>query len=149
MSFKNLLVPVDFSETSLHALRLAVQLARVNKSRITLLHVGVVPTAGSYDAWGWTIPPSDVLYKWHEEMAAEQLHTLRRVAGQEIPDDIEWRVETRDGFAPEEILAAAKADSHDLIVIGTHGRTGIERVVMGSVAERVIRLSPVPVLTTR
>lgn len=149
MAFTNILVPVDFSEASLHALRLAVKLARDRGGKITLLHVGAVATAGSYDAWGWTIPPTDVLYKWHEEMAVEQLNTLRRVASQEIPDDVEWRVATRDGFAPEEIIASATADSHDVIVMGTHGRTGIERMLMGSVAERVIRASPVPVIATR
>ena len=145
--FKNILVPIDFSETSLQALRLAIRLAREGAARLTLLHVGVSPVLATSDPWLAT--SAEVLLQWHKQLAEEQNHALRRVAREEVPQDIEWRASVEDGFPPETILAAAKSGEHDLIVMGTHGRTGLERILMGSVAERVIRASPVPVLSVR
>lgn len=145
MMFSRILVPIDFSETSLHALRLAVRLAGNGKAKLTLLHVGVTPLPVVGDSW---LPNSAEIYsQWQAQLADEQTHALKRVARQEIPGEVEFCTVVRDGFAPDEILIEAKTGDHDLVVIATHGRTGLERVVMGSVAERVIRSCPVPVLS--
>ena len=147
MHFKHILVPVDFSETSVQALRLAIRLARGGQAKLTLLHVGVTPMPLAGDTW---LPNSAEIYgKWQAQLVEEQTHGLKRLAREEIPEEIEFRVVVREGFPPEEILAEAETGSHDLLVMGTHGRTGLARVVMGSVAERVIRASPVPVLSVR
>lgn len=147
MLFKNILVPIDFSETSLQALRLAVRLARHGQGRITLLHVGVTPVPIVGDIW---LPSSAEIYTtWQTQLVDEQAAALRRVAREEIPEDVPHTTTVRDGFPPEEILEEVRTGNHDLVVMATHGRTGLERVVMGSVAERVIRQSPVPVLSLR
>ena len=146
MSFKEILVPVDFSETSLHAIRQAVRVARESNGRLTLVHIGVVPYVDA-GPFGASIPAA--LIAAHDQMAAERMHALQRVAKEEIPDGMPVRFKVREGFPPEEILAEAEEGKQDLICIGTHGRTGVERVILGSVAERVIRGAKVPVLVTR
>lgn len=145
MSFKEILVPVDFSETALHAVRLAVRIAREGGARITLVHIGVVPYVDA-GPFGASVP--SMLIAAHEEMAAERMHALQRVAREEIPEGIPVRNKVREGFPPEEILAEAEESKADVICIGTHGRTGVERVILGSVAERVIRGAKIPVLIT-
>ena len=146
--FTNLLVPVDFSEHSALALRLAMHVARANKGRITLLHVGLSPGVGSYDLGGYGVPVPDTLVRLHEEAAREQEHALRKLAREEIPEDVPWRVVTREGNAPDEVLEEAR-DGYDLLVMGTHGRGGLQRAFLGSVTERVLRSAPIPVLVTR
>lgn len=147
MLFKNILVPIDFSETSLHALRLAVRMARHGNAKLTLLHVGMTPYPVVGNTW---LPTSAELYEtWQNQLVTEQTAAIKRIAREEIADDVEFRTVIREGFPPDEILAEARSGSHDLVIIATHGRTGIERVVMGSVAERVIRACPVPVLSVR
>ena len=126
MPFQEILVPIDFSETSLHALRLAITVARASGGRITLLHVGVTPYV-DVGPYGASIP--NVIMDAHEQQAAEQHHALQRVAHDEIPENFPIRLQVREGFPPHEILAEAEAGKSDLICIGTNGRTGFERVV--------------------
>lgn len=146
--FTKLLVPVDFSEPSTSALRLAVKLARENKATITLLHVGLAPGVGSYDLGGYGVPIPATLIQLHEEAAREQEHALRKLGREEIPDDLAYRVVACEGSASDEVLAEA-AKGYDLMVMGTHGRGGLSRAFLGSVTERVLRASPIPVLVTR
>lgn len=147
--FTDLLVPVDFSEHSSQALRLAIRVARASKGRITLLHVGLAPGVGSYDLGGYGVPVPDTLVRLHEEAAREQEHALRKLAQEEIPADVPWRAVTREGAAADEILLEAKEGGHDVLVMGTHGRGGLQRAFLGSVTERVLRSCPIPVLVTR
>jgi universal stress protein A len=149
MTFKNILVPIDFSESSKAALRLAIQLARVHGSTITLLHVGVSPamTWSDMSHYGVVVPES--LVQLHEQLGREQEHSLRKLAAEEIPSDISFAVAVREGFPPEEVVNQSVVGLNDLIVMGTHGRTGLTRVLLGSVAEHVIRDAKVPVLVTR
>ena len=149
MLFKEILVPVDFSDSSLSAVRLAIRLARAGQGRITLLHVGVMPASTYTDLAAYGVTPPETLVALHEEMATEQKHALERVAREEIPDDVVWRTVSREGFPPEEIVAEVANSGADLLVMGTHGRSGLTRVLLGSVAERVLRACTVPVLVTR
>ncbi len=147
MSFQNLLVPLDFSDNANLALRLAVSLARNGAARITLLHVGVAPgVALDLGGYGMPIPPT--LLELHEKVAHEQALQLDRIARAHIPEDVTWTAVVREGDAVETILDVAK-DGYDLLVMGTHGRRGLERLVLGSVTERVLRAAPIPVLVTR
>lgn len=146
--FSRILVPVDFSEHSLHAVRLAVELARVFGSQITLLHVGVVPHVYSTEL-GMAGAAGPMFAEMSQTVAREQRHRLERLAKEEIPENIVQELVVREGFPPEELLAQVAAGEHDLVVMGTHGRTGFGRVLLGSVTERVLRECTVPVLVTR
>lgn len=149
MSFKELLVPIDFSTSSIRALRMAIGLSRHAQGRITVLHVGLAPGMGQFDLGAYGVPVPDALVQIHEQAAVEQRHALEKLAREEIPDDVPWQAVVREGFPPDEILGQAKAGHHDLLVMGTHGRSGLERVVLGSVTERVLRRADLPVLVTR
>ncbi|MCB9743090.1 MAG: universal stress protein [Alphaproteobacteria bacterium] len=145
MPYKNILVPVDLSDSSARALRRAIELARQSGGSITLLHVGVLAHIYT-DELAMGGPMATLFTQASEEAAKEQLHQLERMAKQEIPEKVPHRVMIREGYPPQEILSQVEADKHDLIAMGTHGRTGLKRALLGSVAERVIRESPVPVL---
>jgi nucleotide-binding universal stress UspA family protein len=147
--FTDILVPIDFSEHASQALRLAVKLARMGQGRITLLHVGLAAGVGSYDLGGYGVPVPETLVRLHEDAAKQQEHALRKLAAEEIPDDLSWRVVTREGSPAAEVVAQAAAGKHDLVVMGTHGRGGLQRAFLGSVTEKVLRSCPVPVLVTR
>jgi nucleotide-binding universal stress UspA family protein len=135
LSFKTILHPTDFSERSECAFRLACSLARDHGGRVIVLHVHPPPTShGETGARRRSTP--------YHDMLREQLHRLQ-------PPDPRVPVEHRlaEGEADAEILRTAREDGCDLIVMGTHGRTGLRRALMGSVAEQVVRLASCPVLT--
>lgn len=147
--FTNLLVPIDFSEHSLAALRLAIRMARASGGRLTLMHVGLAPGVGSYDLGGYGVLVPETLVQLHETAAREQMHALRKIAKEEIPDDVPYACVTREGNLADEVLAQVKEGVHDGVVMGTHGRSGVKRAFLGSVTERVLRTCTVPVMTTR
>jgi nucleotide-binding universal stress UspA family protein len=137
IAIKHILVPTDFSDSAERALSMAVELAQAFKARITLLHVWSIPNVGYAEALTW---PIDDMQK----AARKALEDVRaRVA--KLHPDIEMVAE--EGKDWRRILDVAKERKADLIVMGTHGRRGLPRLVLGSVAEKVVRLSPVPVLT--
>lgn len=131
-----ILHPTDFSEHSRHAFQLACALARDYGARLIVLHVASPPTA-IYDG-GMMALPTD-------------LDELRKTLEAMRPDDPSLRVEhqLREGYAPSEIVDAARDNACDLIVLGTHGRSAVARLLMGSVAEPVVRKAHCPVLTVR
>jgi nucleotide-binding universal stress UspA family protein len=139
--FHHLLVPVDFSDATQPAVDLAVSLARAADARITLLHAFDVTPFVSGVPFVPTIDTGPIV------QALEKDLTELRDAARATWPKIDGIVAT--GGACDVILATAVAMGCDLIVIGTHGRRGLPRALLGSVAERVVRLSPVPVLTLR
>jgi nucleotide-binding universal stress UspA family protein len=128
--------PTDFSERSWNALQLACALARDYHARLVLLNVVPRPIV----AFGEGVVPPDpeVL----SQTARDQLDGLARQCN---GVEVERRVE--DGDPAELILSVAEEAHADLIVMGTHGRTGLRRLIMGSVAEHVARRARCPVLT--
>lgn len=144
--FSSVLVPTDFSEPSLHALALALRLVRPG-GQITLLHVGVVPhlVASEYGFAGASGP---LFAQLSAEVNKEQLARLQQLAEDHLPAGLSRTLLVREGYAPDEILEEVKANGHDLVVMGTLGRTGLQRALLGSVTERVVRTCPVPVLCT-
>ena len=140
---KRILAPVDFSPSGARALDEAMGLARTLGASVTLLHAYSLPQP---------IPDAGVAYGADvldalDLAARDQLDKLRdelRRAGGDAP-----LIETRAvlGVAHEEIIAEARRGGYDLVVMGTHGRTGWRHLILGSVAERVVRASPVAVLT--
>ncbi|MDP2311648.1 MAG: universal stress protein [Pseudomonadota bacterium] len=145
--FKSILVPIDFSESASQVVRLAVQVARAGGGKLTLLHVGMAPGAQAVETYG--VPVSAVLPELYDQLAKEGLHVLQRLGREEVPEDVEWRAVARDGYAADEILAEVGTGAYDLLVMGTHGRRGLTRAVLGSVTEHVIREAKVPVLVTK
>jgi nucleotide-binding universal stress UspA family protein len=138
-SFRRILVPHDFSPEADQAMRLAAKLPDCRE--LTVLHV-IEPYYGPADPlYAAMIPPPQSLIP--EQRAALE-RRVRRVAGARRPRAV---VRVVVGKASEQIVkAAARAD---LVVMPTTGRTGLTHVLIGSVAERVVRLSPTPVLTIR
>lgn len=134
-----ILCPTDFSPRAAWALPLASALARDYGARLILLHV--VPPVPAFYGEAVLVPPEPHVVR---EALREQLGRLR-------PDDPDVRVEhhLRDGDPAGEILALARETECDLIVMGTHGRTGMGRLLLGSVAEHVMRKAPCPVLTVK
>jgi nucleotide-binding universal stress UspA family protein len=137
---QTILHPSDFSERSDHAFRFACLLARDLGARLIVLHVvppPAVAVAGELVAY---TPPSDQ----EKEELWRKLHNMRA-------DDPAVQVEhfLEDGDAAAVILRVAETTPCDLIVMGTHGRTGLARLLMGSVAEEVVRKAPCPVLTLK
>jgi nucleotide-binding universal stress UspA family protein len=149
MTFSRILVPIDFSECSGAAFAAAVDLAQKLGAKVTLLHVWDVPFLWpSVGDTMVTVPSEEpmtvaqlVKKRAHEELArflADYPH-----AGVEVTARLEM------GEPMQRICSVAQDGNHDLVVMGTHGRTGLSRVLAGSVAENVVRHSPVPVLTVR
>jgi universal stress protein A len=138
-----ILVPTDFSEHSAYALEYAVELARrFDEASITLAHVYPVVNYAAAEGFALYTPEqlADLLTKLAEQLKAEEDQV--RALG--------WtRIDTTllQGDAYKETLDLAA--SYDLIVMGTHGRTGFKHALIGSVAEKLVRTAPCPVLTVR
>jgi nucleotide-binding universal stress UspA family protein len=139
LPIKTILLPTDFSECSSQALRVATLLARETKARLIVLHVAEMEVVYSGVLGG--VPTDPLLY----------LNGLESHLAHITPHDLDDRVETRvvEGDPVTEILAAAEGSECDLIVLGTHGRRGLRRALLGSVAEGVLRSARCPVLTIK
>ena len=142
--FKQIVCPVDFSEFSAHALFCASSLAEKYDAGLSVLHV--------VELWRQPLvfySPSPALAEYREqvlEVAAAKLLEFVRAHHAE-PSKIHRVV--LDGAAPDAILDVARQRAADLVVMGTHGRRGFDRLMVGSVAERVIRNAAIPVLAVR
>lgn len=136
-AFKNILVATDFGEAARHAGDVACELAAKFGARLSLLHVWTVPTPAYAESI--TLPFDQIQKAAGEAMEAESTR-LRAKCG-------DLRTIVIPGVAWRAIVEAAPEHGFDLIVIGTHGRKGVPRLFLGSVAEKVVRASPVPVLT--
>jgi len=143
MTFKNILIPVDFSDFSDKALEYALHLAEKFSARITLFHavvlfqddVGEEQRLQDYEDW----------VKKREELILTQMNK-NRVKAKNRGIIVETAVD-RGVNAADVILEYLDNGNFDLIVMGTHGRTGLKHMLLGSVSEKVVRLSPLPVLT--
>lgn len=144
VSLKKILVPQDFSDYSLHALKYAVTFAELFKSELIVLHI-VEPIVYPADfSFGQvSIPAMEEEIRKHSE---EQLNELVQ---KEIPAGIRATPVIRVGKPFIEIVEVAKSENADLIVISSHGRTGMDHVLFGSTADKVVRKAPCPVLTIR
>lgn len=142
--FENILVPVDFSLHAAEAIRVASGIARQSQGSITLVHV--------YDPLPYALPPEYVVYTPEQEARMNAEFEKSLTASKRAAESAGApRVETRllHGLPSAAIVDLAKAGHFDSIVMGTHGRTGIKHALMGSVAERVLRKAPCPVLTVK
>ena len=131
MLCKQILVPTDFSPGSDYALTAATGLARRFQARLTLMHAAHAPD--ELEMFRRMVESA-----WEREMEARR----KRVEEEGVPVDT---IMTR-GPAAQTIVETARGTGVDLIVMGTRGRTGLQHLLIGSVAERVIRLAPCPVM---
>jgi nucleotide-binding universal stress UspA family protein len=139
--FHYILVPTDFDEPSQRALDVAISLAEKFNGSLALLHVYELPMQPAYGtAW-----PMDLVASTEaaaRERLEQSLAPIRRrvpAAVSVLSTGVPWR----------EILLQISATRADSVVIGTHGRRGLSHALLGSVAEKIVRMSPVPVLTVR
>jgi nucleotide-binding universal stress UspA family protein len=143
--FTHILVPTDFNPASDAALAYAKELALKYEARLTLLHVVTDPVATG--AWA-----PDVYVPASAEMGERVLRATReRLKAALTPEErarFAVRIEVWIGVPAQIIEDIAREQKVDLIVMGTHGRRGLSHMVLGSVAERVVRHAPCPVLTT-
>ena len=142
LDFRRILCPVDFSEASAGALRAAAALARRFDASLTLLHVDVVPGSTIPEA---LLPTPPEVAKDLSTPASLPLLEWKERAGRLGASRVEARRSI--GRPADEIVALVDQGSYDLVVIGTHGRTGLGHLLVGSVAEEVVRRSRCPVLT--
>ena len=145
LPIKRILVPTDFSETAAAALGWARDLSREFDSELHLLHVVAEPYLYPWGSEASAFPLTDVLAQ-SEQAARAQLDRL--AASGAGPND-RTVTATALGTPVDRILDYVTSNQIDLVVIGTHGRGVVAHMLLGSVAERVVRRSPVPVLTVR
>jgi nucleotide-binding universal stress UspA family protein len=140
---KRILVPIDFSDCSKKALQYALPLAKQHRAAITLLYVVPTPSyaAGEYGGVDYA--------SLEAETRAGADKALAALAVDEIRGEVSADTLVRMGSPALEIIELAKRLPADMIVVSTHGRTGLKHVFLGSVAENVVRLAPCPVLVVR
>jgi nucleotide-binding universal stress UspA family protein len=146
MTAQRFLVPIDFSEDANQALEYAIGLASKLGARVTLLHVIQPPPWGGADM-DVTLPYAYSLFI--QNLEAEVAHRMQACLERVTAGGLEGEVAVVRGVPFREILETAKMQQVDLIIMGTQGRTGLQHVLMGSVAEKVVRLAPCPVLVVR
>lgn len=145
--YQHILVPVDGSPTSDAGLAEAISLAQLTGGRIRLLHV-VDDLPFAMAAEGYAAMSSDVLAVMNEAGEAVLKRALERVRGAPVAVETVL-VPHPGGRLADRVLQQASEWPADLVVLGTHGRRGVGRVLMGSDAEQVARTAPVPVLLVR
>jgi nucleotide-binding universal stress UspA family protein len=144
VSIKKVLVPIDFSDYSKSALKYAVNFAKSFSADITLVYV-VEPIIYPPDFSMGQIAIPTVSTEW-DERAQEELDKLAKT---EISKDVKVKSIIKTGKPFVEIIETAKEEEIDLIIIATHGHSGVEHILFGSTAEKVVRKAPCPVLTLR
>jgi nucleotide-binding universal stress UspA family protein len=139
-----ILHPTDFSECAEQARALAIQLARALGAELVLLHVAV-----QAPLYREGFPTGRELERFFEAQREGARRALEDRAADSRGQGVPTLARVVPGVPHEEIVAAARAEGAGLIVIGTHGRSGLGRFLLGSVADRVIRTAPCPVVTQR
>ncbi|PWU19392.1 MAG: universal stress protein [Candidatus Rokuibacteriota bacterium] len=142
--FYRIVVPTDFSACADEAWWLAQRVARASGAELVLLHVLV--ESPLYDEGPFSMGRVREVYEASRKWAAER---LQEYAAKASSTGVRVRTALRTGVPHQEIIAVATDERADLVVIGTHGRGALERTLLGSVSDRVIRLAPCPVLSVR
>ena len=144
--FSKIFYATDYSKASARALDAAVALTKQNRAELLVAHViePVTPYAAPED-----IGSADLYVKLEETTKQEAETSMRKLAEKLRTSKINAKTLMLRGTAPEQIVKAAKSRRANLIVIGTHGRTGLSKLLMGSVANKIVSTAHCPVLTVR
>lgn len=143
MAIRKILVPTDFSDCSEAALAYGRRMAEAFGASLHLLHVVQDPYTQPWAAEAFPAPLGDLLVQWEEQAQKRMLDVLSETERGQVT------IATQIGSPFFEIVRYAQEQQIDLIVIGTHGRGPIGHMLLGSVAEKVVRKAPCPVLTVR
>jgi len=145
LPIKKILCPIDFSEPSYQALDIAGELAAHFNATLVILHVvAEIPyLSGSTTITGLDIP------KYQKQLEDISFEKISEIIENRIPKDVKAHPVITVGKAADEIVAVSDEQTPDVIVIATHGETGVRHLVFGSVVEKVVRHIRVPVLTVR
>lgn len=141
--FKKVLVATDFSEAANAAMQCALGLSRQFGSTLHVIHVVIDPASVTWSAEAFAIPVDHIILQWQQQALREVNNQLPAAVRDQVV------VVTPVGSPAAEIVKYAAQEGIDLIVVGTHGRGALDRWLLGSVAERVVRKAPCAVLTVR
>ncbi len=141
---KTILFATDFSESSDYAFEYALSLAKKFEARLILMHVINEPV----DLRGFYVPHIS-FDKLEEEVEQGAKKMMEKFCRAHLGEYANYETVIVPGIPYDEVIKKAKASAADLIVMGTHGRTGLDHVLFGSTAEKVVRRSAVPVMTVR
>ncbi len=142
--FKTILFASDFSQSSDYAFQYALSLAKKYAARLVIIHVINEPV----DLRGFYVPHIS-FEKLEVEIEEGAKKMMEKFCRNQIKDYDNYESFIVPGIPYDEIIKKAQEESADLILMGTHGRTGLDHVLFGSTAEKVVRKSPVPVMTIR
>jgi nucleotide-binding universal stress UspA family protein len=143
IQIRRILVPVDFSESAAKVLEWAAHLAREHQSRIVLLNVYHLPVEFQQLEGAYLPPDFWSNVKSEAEQQIGRYQAMLRGRGLDVESVV------REGYPATVILDEAESLEADLIVIGTHGHTGLKHLLLGSIAERVVQKATCPVLTVK
>ena len=144
LPFKKILCPTDFSDPSYESLKAAAELAGHFSADLHLVHV--IPPIPLANVLSPEMTPSFDISLYQEEQKKGFEKALQEVIEQRVPQGLSVHPLVVLGHPVEEILRLVQDQKMDLIVIATRGRTGLPHFIFGSVAEKVVRLAPIPVL---
>jgi universal stress protein A len=148
---RKILVATDLTEASTLAVHAAIDLGQRLGALVTVLHVVEPP----YEARRWFAPSPTEAQFLRTIVGREKDATLRlmdeqvKAARLDRTSDAAVEIVVREGIPADDIVTAAQALGADMLVVGTHGRRGLQHLILGSVAERIVRTAPCPVLTVR
>jgi nucleotide-binding universal stress UspA family protein len=140
--YKKVIFCTDFSENADYAFEFAYGIAKRDEGLLYILHV--IPE-NPHRAFAEGIIPNESLEKINRDFEEDLANNYRKHYVEKIENEVPFEIVTKSGREDDEIVKFAKKEKADIIVMGTHGRTGIEHVFFGSVAEKVLRRSPFPV----
>lgn len=139
---KKILVPVDFSENSQKILRSAVQMAEKFSAQLAVVFV-----VQSFDDYSGFFVPHMPIAQFEDEMVQSAEKKMASFLKENLPANLSCESKILTGDVAEEITTYAGNLKADMIVMGTHGYKGLEKVLFGSIAEKVVKTAPCPVLT--
>jgi len=145
MAFKNILVPYDDSECSLHAFKIAAEMAKKFNSKLTA--VTVVPSAIRITSSYSNVRYEEILLKEQRDSAKSALSKVDSIAKKQGIKLAKYVLESN--AVVKQIVSFAKSEKFDLIVMGTHGRTGWSKLIIGSVANGIIQTANCPALVVK
>jgi len=144
LSFRIIVMPTDFSDYSLRALPYAIDLAAKYGARLKVIFVNEPSMQVSDVAWVGVDERA-----MNEDHSREARRHLEKLVLDQVPRDVPADAEVLSGNAVDEVIRYARDVNADLIVMATHGRSGVSHMLMGSTAEQVVRKAPCPVLTLK
>jgi nucleotide-binding universal stress UspA family protein len=144
LNFNVIVVTTDLSDYSLRALPYAINLAERFKAALKIVHVHEPAIPISDIAWYAATAAAD-----DEELQRQALAAVEKIIQEQVPDGVHAEAKVLTGNAADKIAEYARETNADLLVLCTHGRTGLSHVLMGSTAEAIVRQAPCPVLTLK